>query len=385
VRIFFDQRVGYATQNKGFAGLKPNLIMLLSNIALSASLLFIPNLAQDLGANGAEIGIIGAVYGVAAFSASYLFGRASDVYNRKFIIRIGLLAAAISFFLQVFTDPSFIFPVWTNPWLLAFARGLAGFSLGIFPPALMAFVYESASPLGRYTSFGALGWSIGTFVAGLFAFYWNAFALSSVCLLLAFFISLTMGEISSPHLSVPFFPKEVFKKNWHVYFSFLLRHTGANCIWVIYPLFIASIGADKFWIGLIYTVNTTVQFLVMPFLDRFKDKILIYTGLTLSFLTFLSFTFTQHFMQLFPLQVLLACSWSLTYVGSLLYLMRRNDEKATVSGLLSSMVSLAMVGGSLLGGVVSQMFDYRATMYVAAGLTVIGYILFKVGSMKNTV
>jgi len=376
------------TPSKGFSGAKSNLIMLLSNVATSASLLFIPNLAQALGANDTEIGLIGAVYGIAIFASSYLFGRASDVYNRKLIIRIGLFAAAVSFFLQVLVDPASVFPLWTNWWLLAFSRGLAGFAIGIFPSALMAFVYESASPLGRYNAFGALGWSIGTFVAGLFAFYWNAFALSSACLWLAFVISLTMKEVSNPRLHVPFFPKKLFKKDWHVYLSFLLRHTGANCIWVIYPLFIASlvpgVEADKFWIGVMYAVNFTGQFLIMPFLDRFRDKTLIYAGLSLSLLTFLSFTFAQDYVQLLPLQVLLAASWSFLYVGSLLYLMRHNVEKATCSGILSSMHSLSMVGGSILGGVIAQLFGYVATMYVAAILTIAGYVCFQIGSRKNT-
>jgi len=362
--------------------------LLLSNTALSASLIFIPNLAKDLGASDTEIGVIGAIYGIAVFISSYFFGRASDVYDRKFIIRLGLFASAISFFLQVLADPYFVLPFWTNPQLLAVARGLAGFSIGIFPPALAAFVYESANPLGRYSSFGALGWSIGTFVAGLFTFYWNAFALSSGCLWLAFLISLSIKEIPSPRIRVPFFPKDIIKKNWHVYLSFFLRHTGANCIWVIYPLFIASIvpgtDVDKFWIGVMYTVNTATQFIVMPFLDKLKDKILIYTGLTLSLLTFLFFTLTQDYLQLLPMQVLLACSWSSIYVGSLVYLMRHNKEKATCAGILSSMISLAMVAGSLLGGVISQLFEYRATMYIAATLTTIGFIFFIIGTRKNS-
>jgi DHA1 family multidrug resistance protein-like MFS transporter len=359
----------------------------LSNTALSASLIFIPNLAKDLGASDTEIGVISAVYGVAIFASSYLFGRASDVYDRKFIIRLGLFASAVSFFLQMLADPSFVLSLFTNTWLLAIARGLAGFSAGVFPPALMAYVYESDNLLGKYNSLGALGWSIGTFVAGLFAFYWNAFLLSSVCFWLAFLISLTMGSVSSPHIKVPFFPRNVIKKNWHVYLSFLLRHTGANCIWVIYPLYIASlvpgVEADKFWIGVIYTVNFASQFAIMPFMDRFKAKALIYEGLGLSALTFLVFTFAQDYLQLLPMQVLLGASWSLIYVGSLLYLMQRNTEKATCSGILSSVASLSMVLGSILGGIIAQFFDYKATMYVATILTLIAFVFFRVGSERN--
>lgn len=364
--------------------MRQNVIQLLSNVAFFASYIFIPILAEELGASKSQIGIIVAVYGVAVFSSSYLFGRASDLYGRKFFLHLGLGVSSLTFFLQVLTDPSFVAPFWADPWLLAFARGLAGFSLGIFPPALIAYVYESGDLLGRFSSFGALGWAIGNFAAGLIAMYWGAFILSSACLLLAFLVSFTMPTISTPRLSVPFFPKSVIKKNWHLYLSYFVRHTGANCIWVIYPLYIMNLGGDKFWVGVLYTVNAASQFFVMRLVDRFKDKTLVTTGLILSSITFFAFTLAQTFYQLIPIQVLLACSWSCLYVGSLLYLMRRNVEKATSTGMLSSVISLAAVTGALIGGIISELFGFRATMYTAATLAATGFCLFRTGTRKGS-
>jgi len=363
--------------------MKPSLIQFLSSLALSASLLFIPNLAIDLGANDAQVGIIVAVSAFAMFIASYIFGRASDVYGRRLFIRLGLGLCTLTFLLQIFADPYFVAPLLANPWLLALVRGLAGFSLGIFPAALTVYVYDSAGSLGKFSSLGALGWAVGTFVAGLIAFYYGVFILSSLCFLVAFLVSLTMKKIDSPRLSVPLFPKELLKRNWRVYVPYLLRHTGANAIWVIYPLYIASLGGDKFWIGIIYTVNTATQFVVMRFLDRFDGERLINIGLLLAIMTFLSFTFAQRFLHLLPMQVLLACSWSSMYVGSLLYLMKNNVERATSSGMLSSVINISQVLGSLLGGVISLLFnDFRATMYLAAILTIVGFGFFRAGDRK---
>lgn len=358
--------------------MKPSVIQLLFNVAFSASYLFIPNLAEDLGASNTQLGIIGAVYGLAVFSSSYLFGRASDVYGRKFFLHLGLGVSTITFLLQVLADPSFVAPFLADPWLLAFTRGLAGFSIGIFPAALTAYVYESGDALGRFSSFGALGWAIGNFAAGLIAMYWGAFMLSSACLLLAFLVSFTIPTVGSPNLSVPFFPKSVIKKNWRLYLSYFMRHIGANCIWIIYPLYIVrSLGGDKFWVGVIYTVNTASQFLVMRFVDRFRSGTLINVGLILSSVTFFAFTLAQNFYQLIPIQVLLACSWSCLYVGSLLYLMKRNIERATCMGLLSSVINLAVVFGALMGGAISQFLGFKATMYAAAALTAIGFCFFR--------
>ncbi|MGQ9460392.1 MAG: MFS transporter [Candidatus Bathyarchaeaceae archaeon] len=359
--------------------MKQNVIQFLSNVAVSASYLFVPILAKELGASDIQLGFIGAVYGLAIFGSSYLFGRASDVYDRKFFLHLGLGVSALTFLLQVFTDPYFVAPFLANPWLLALTRGLAGFSIGIFPAALTAYVYESGNALGRFSSFGALGWAVGNFAAGLVAMYWGAFMLSSVCLLLAFLVSFTIPIVSSPHLNVPFFPKSVIKKNWHLYLAFFMRHTGANCIWIIYPLYIGSLGGDRFWVGVIYTVNTASQFLVMRFVDRFRYRTLINVGLILSFVTFFTFTLAQNFYQLIPIQILLACSWSCLYVGSLLHLMKHNIERATCTGMLSSVINLAIVFGALMGGAISQLFGFKATMYAAVLLTAVGFCLFRVG------
>ncbi|MFQ6067875.1 MAG: hypothetical protein ACE5K3_11475, partial [bacterium] len=76
---------------------------------------------------------------------------------------------------------------------------------------------------------------------------------------------------------------------------------------------------------------------------------------------------------------LLAGSWSCLYVGSLLHLTRRNVEKATCIGMLSSVISLAAVTGTLIGGVISELFGFRATMYTAAMLAATGFFLFRTG------
>jgi len=367
--------------------LKAYIIQFLSGVALSASLLFIPNLTKDLGGTESHAGIVVAVYALAMFISSYLFGRLSDIHSRKFFINLGLAISAVTFLLQTLTDPNFAFPFLANTPLLALIRALAGFSLGIFPAALMVYVYDSAGPLGRFASVGALGWAVGTFVAGVIAqatSYYGIFILSSLCFWIAFILSLTMKQVDGPKPYVPFFPKEVLKRNWRVYVPYLLRHTGANIIWVIYPLYIVSLGGDKFWVGAIYTVNLGTQFIVMLFLDRFQDKQLIKAGLLLAIMTFFSFTLAQNFLHLLPMQVLLACSWAGMYVGSLLYLMKNNVEKATSSGILNSVINVSQVFGALIGGAVSQLFgDFRATMYLATIMTILGFIFFTVGRRSD--
>jgi predicted MFS family arabinose efflux permease len=81
--------------------------------------------------------------------------------------------------------------------------------------------------------------------------------------------------------------------------------------------------------------------------------------------------------------MLLGISWSCLYVGSLVHLMSHNVEKSTSGGILGSLISLSMVLGSLLGGALWWMFGYRATMYVAACLTAVGFCVFRLSKGRK--
>jgi MFS family permease len=363
--------------------LRADSIQLLTSLASSASALFIPNLAKDLGANNSVIGLITAIYSAVAFVATYVFARFSDIHGSRLLIKLGLGVCTVTFLLQVLTDPHFFPPLLANLQMLTATRILTGFSIGIFPAALIVFAYDRKEGIGRFSSFGALGNAVGSFVAGLIVAYSGIFILSSVCFLLSFLLSLRMKHESVARVKIPFLPRKILRRNWRVYTLFLLRHTGANCIWVIYPLYIVNLGGDKFWVGVIYTINLGTQFIVMLFLDRFKEASLITTGLLLSAVTFISFALAPNYLYLLPMQLLLAISYATLYIGSLRYLINNNVEKATSSGILSSVISLASVLGSLLGGVLSQFFGYVTTMYIGALFAVAGFLIYRINNSSS--
>jgi predicted MFS family arabinose efflux permease len=87
---------------------------------------------------------------------------------------------------------------------------------------------------------------------------------------------------------------------------------------------------------------------------------------------FLIYSQSTGYLQLIPVQVLLAAAWSCLYVGALLLLLRNNEEKATATGILFSAVSLSGTVGPFLGGLVAQLWGYSALMYIAAGFSLAG-------------
>ncbi len=351
--------------------MKPSVIQFFSTAGLFASILLIPNLARDeFGANNIEIGFVVASYSLALFISSYVFGRASDVHGKRLVLRVGLFLAIISLALQILA---------VDTWSLIIARVLVGFCAGMFPSALMAYVFDTKGRIGRFSAFGSLGFGFGVLLAGIIGDFHLIFMASAALMAVAFLISLVLPFGRERHHKVPLFPVEIMKKNFPVYGAVIMRHTGANMIWVTFPIFLEDIGADPFSIGVIFATNAVTQFTVMQFVERFQPRYLVVAGLILSALVFILFTRISMFWEILPLQVVLATSWACLYIGSMDYIMVRNKERGTSAGLLQSSISISAIIGAMLGGMVSYGFGYHGSMFLAAGMAVLALIIFAWG------
>ncbi|MFH1789436.1 MAG: MFS transporter [Candidatus Altiarchaeota archaeon] len=329
------------------------------------SRIFLPNLVKELGASDMELGLIVGIYSAMTFTAHYIFGRASDMHGRRIILRTGLLLSAITFMLQVFTkDYSSLF----------LARALAGFTMGIAPAALIAYVYEAKESIGKFSSYGAFGWFTGSIIAGVLVAYNRLFTASSIFLFIAFLISLKMPSSGTKKIHVPFFPVKLIKKNVRIYVQYFLRHVGANMTWTIYPIYLAGIGASPLWVGVTYAVNTGTQAIVMRRLDKYDNRKLISRGLFLSIIFFGGLAMATNYIQVIPLSIVLGFSWAFLYVGSLESLLEGNVERATATGLLNSTINSAGIVGPLAAGVIATLAGYRAAVAVSALLCIIAYV-----------
>jgi MFS family permease len=349
---------------------KAGTVQMFASAALFSSIFFMPLVLKDaMGVDEAGIGLIVAAYGVSIFFSSWLFGRFADVRGRQRIMQLGLLACAGASALQFFAR---------TPESLTAVRVAMGLVAGTFPSALMAYAYESTGKAGKFASFGAMGWVVGTFLAGAVAVYglYAPFLLSSALFVAAFAVSLTLPFPKVALLKVPLFPVEIIKRNAAAYMAVLLRHTGANMIWVVYPIFLARINPDPLWIGIVYAVNAGTQFFVMQLIDRYEGRGLLATGLGLSALTFYLFTISTVEWAVMATQLFLGASWACTYVGALKCILSENAERSTSNGLLDSTLSLSMIIGSAVGGFVAGALGYVATMYIAMAMSLASLGIF---------
>jgi len=352
--------------------MKAGYIQLLSSAGLSGAALLIPNmLRDDLGANTMEIGLITASFNLALFASSYIFGRASDVHGRKLYLQGGLALTAIALFLLVFAN---------SKETIAVVRIMIGLCAGIYPSALLTYVYETEGKIGKFTAYGSLGFGIGTFIAGILTIYYEIFLASGIMLLVAYFISTRLMFVGEKVHQVPLFPVAMIRHNFPVYISIMFRHTGANMIWVVYPLFLADLGATPLFIGAVYGVNAIAQYVFMRYIDRFKTNHLVMAGFLFSIITFPSYTLATRPEEILPMQVSIAAAWSCLYVGSIKYLMERNEEKGTSSGLLQSFLSISAIIGALVGGATVFALGYHGAMFIATVLAILGFVVFMVGN-----
>ena len=352
-----------------------NTIQFLTNTSYMMSFIFIPIFAESLGATYFEIGLISAIFGATSFISSFIFGKVADIHRLRSVVILGMAVSAIAFFLQIFAY---------DPLSLAITRGLAGFSVGMYPAALIAYVHYQKRSIGKFSSFGALGWMAGYLLAGLIGNIIYLFALSSLFYCFALVSALRMDDIEKPRIHVAYFSIDTFTSNIGAYLSFFMRHSGAIAVWTVFPLYLASLGANTFWIGMIYAINPAVQFLVMRRLDGFSNERLIIWGYLLSAFAFASYAIVPNYLLIIPGMIVVAGSWSFLYVGSNQLLVERNIDKATAAGLLNSMIGGAGIAGALMGGILLQFYSFTAVFMGASGLSLLSFAIFKVFENKRS-
>jgi MFS family permease len=350
----------------------------MAGAAMLSAFTYIPILATELGISEILVTVIVGGFATASFFASYIFGRAGDIYGRRIVIRLGLLLATLSFGLLLFT---------TNFETLFIVRILNGFCIGMYPGALAAYAYESKMKMGRFATWGAAGWGVGTLFAGYAAGFniYYAFLIATIFLAIAFASALTLPSVPREMVKVPWFPVETFKRNASIYIAFFLRHSSAFAIWTLWPLFLVSIGGNTFTIAIVQATNALSQVLFMVTItDRFESKRLFSIGLITSAIAFVWFPFANSIIEILPTQLLLGFAWAMLYVGALKYVTENNKERSTASGLLASMNSLSGAAGPIIAAVIYLIWPGYVPIMIYAGImTLIAYVLFWMNSRNN--
>lgn len=346
------------------------LVNLLFNFAVQGSLIFIPLLGAQLGARDWQIGLVGAAYGAAFLFSSLYSGWKSDSLGRLPFVRLGLVASGLAFAAQLLI---------TNLATLVIVRAAVGLSLGVTAAALIAHAFECGADMGKFSSYGSLGWIGGAIGAAVLKEFHLLFSASAISCLLAFAFSLAFRE--RPDLVARREKKprpqllKVLRRNLQVYLAVFFRHLGATAVWIILPLYFTSLGLGRFWIGVLWGINFAVQSLVMRGLERFEASKTFAFGQLLSIAVFVAYAYVTALPALVFVQALLGVAWSCLYVGALLLVLRSGEERGTAGGIFQSTLNLCNAVGPFLGGLIAEWWGYRGVMLFSAGLGLLGLLV----------
>ncbi|MCY3412576.1 MAG: MFS transporter [Candidatus Heimdallarchaeota archaeon] len=359
-------------------------VLLLSNAAGSVAFSFLPILFEDRGLSNKEIALIAIPYSLFLIISNTIFGRLADSRGRRPFLLIGL-------FTSTFGILAYLWPV--NFTQFVFVRILHGITLGVYPAAITGIASDRKLKLGNLSSFGSLGWGLGSLFGGLIAGALSidiAFALAGVVFFITFIIALNRNTgIEEIRIREVQLHREnayliSLKRNWKEYLLIVLRHGTANSIWVFWALFLKNdLGLSLGQIGVVQITNMGTQYVIMKtFTDKFTPRKMFVLGGILSAISFSSYPFAENFIQMLGTQVILGISWAFFYVGGLRSVeenSRDDDVVATGTGLFNASLSTAQIVGPILAlylYTIAQ--NYTLSMFVAGIVTISSVLIYAI-------
>jgi len=348
----------------------------------------LPLYAQDLGATGAQLGIIFAGYGISNSVLTPIMGRLSDRRGRKLFLCIGLAGYAIISLGYVWA---------ANVSQLTLVRVIQGVAGAMIIPIALAYIGD-LSPEGEegkwmgYANaafFGGFG--IGPLLGGALAerFGMNTSFYSMGCLCLLAFLVAVLFLPESRKRKIGEKSRLSFKEMStspmvRGLFSFrLVQALGRGGLMTFLPIFAATyIGLGPALIGILLTVNFLPMIALLALggrlADKFNRKTLVILGNLLYLITLvlipLAHTFWQQLWLCFPRAIGGAISMpaatALTVEEG-----RKFGMGSTISILMMAM-SIGMVLGPTSSGVIADSVDINAVFYFGGAVGLIGTGLF---------
>jgi DHA1 family multidrug resistance protein-like MFS transporter len=332
-----------------------------------------PIIAKGVTDSILEIGLIVASFSFAQILSEIYFGRHADKKGTRLkFIRIGFIGCAAAFGLHYFAD---------DITLLFLARIGAGIASGIMIPAMIAYAYElnvERKRAATIISFHALGWLAGIAAAGFANDLKLIFLISAASFVIGLMFTIKLPNISQEKELEPGTTKKIIVKNKFLFLSLLLRHIGAAAVWTILPLMlIEKLGAELYQISIIYVANTLTAFILMNLMAsriNFSNITKFKIGIGCTVFVFVGLSVITDWWMAMPFMALVGATWAFLFIGGNFHLME-NNPRSTSTGIFSSTLSISMVIGPVIAGIIAFAFDYVVVMYFAIAIIVCAFVV----------
>ncbi len=356
--------------------------------------------AESLGASPERIGLIVSVSTLTGVLLKLPSGALSDIYGRRFLLRIGVVAFGL---------PPFLYPFITNLDALTALRFLHGFATAIFAPSALATVAElyrerRGAALGTYTACTQSGSLLGPFLGGYLihaAGFPTAFVTAGVfgCIAMVLFYSLHLN-VSVPQrkeqgtaavLSEMWKGFAAVAKNKKVLITSTTdaaKMIANGALMAFLPLYGVSVGLNPGEVGILFTVQAFTSFFSKPIMGRISDRVgrqpLIVLGL---FICAGTFFYIPH-VSMFPVLLLLSAGFGFgeaVVSSSSSALVADSSEFKTLGagmGMQGTIMDIGHASGPLLAGLLIANLSYPMAFAIIAGMQLMAASVFWV-AMKR--
>ena len=357
--------------------------------------------AESLGASPERIGLIVSVSTLTGVLLKLPSGALSDIYGRRFLLRIGVVAFGL---------PPFLYPFITDLDALTALRFLHGLATAIFAPSALATVAElyrerRGAALGTYTACTQSGSLLGPFLGGYLihaAGFDAAFVTAGIfgCIGMVLFYSLHL-DVAVPQrkeqgtavvLSEMWKGFAAVAKNNKVLITSMTdaaKMIANGALMAFLPLYGVSAGLNPGEVGLLFSVQAGTSFFAKPIMGRISDRVgrqpLIILGLLICAVTFV---YIPH-VSMFPVLLLLSAGFGFgeaVVSSSSSALVADSSEFKRLGagmGMQGTIMDIGHASGPLLAGLLIARMSYGGAFMVIAGMQLAAAVVFWLAMRKN--
>ena len=381
---------------KIFATLFFSIFATVTGVGIVVPLL--PVYAHDLGASGFFIGMIFGAFSLARTFFLPYFGRLSDLKGRKPLIIPGLLAYAL-------ISLGFVFVKDVN--VLIILRFFQGIASAMLMPIIQAYVGDITPPGNEGFSMGLFnmsmfcGLSIGPLLGGVIHDRFSleaSFISMGLLALIGFFLCLfllppTRSEKYISSGKSPIKWKQLFF-NRDIVSIFVFRFSHILCIgiiWAFLPLYAKlKFSTSSSSIGLLIMLGVLVSGALHVPMGLLADKMskrwmVIAGGLMVAFAVF-SFEWVQGFWGLVWASIFFGIGGGIAMPALMAIAVVKGsetDSMGSVMAILTLAHSLGMLCGSLIGGLMMDVFQLRAAFPLGAAIMALTVAVFFISTSSQ--
>jgi MFS family permease len=357
--------------------------------------------AESLGASPERIGLIVSVSTLTGVLLKLPSGALSDIYGRRVLLRIGVVAFGL---------PPFLYPFMTDLDALTALRFLHGLATAIFAPSALATVAElyrerRGAALGTYTACTQSGSLLGPFLGGYLihaAGFSTAFVTAGIfgCIGMVLFYSLHL-DVAVPQrkeqgtavvLSEMWKGFAAVAQNTKVLITSMTdaaKMIANGALMAFLPLYGVSAGLNPGEVGLLFSVQAGTSFFAKPIMGRISDRVgrqpLIILGL---FICAGTFVCIPH-VSMFPFLLMLSAGFGFgeaVVSSSSSALVADSSEFKRLGagmGMQGTIMDIGHASGPLLAGMLIARMSYGGAFMVIAGMQLAAAVVFWLAMRKN--